>query len=173
MKHFRKPQIPGPGSGWTKELGFRSRAPAPSRSARDRSDWPPSASQLSVFQTLATARRCVRWLRKCDPGRCMIARLFAAAHVTVHTGCGETLRQWRTEQQMIDAETGVAGRPALATWRPSACRRTATVAKRPRHGVWPATLRRPRSRSICAIWRCGSRLFPQSLTQKATPWRDA
>ncbi len=38
----------------------------------------------------------------------MIARVFAAAHVTVHAGCGEALRQWRTEQQMVDAQTGVA-----------------------------------------------------------------
>jgi hypothetical protein len=38
----------------------------------------------------------------------MIARLVAAAHVTVHAGCVKTLRQWRTEQQMIDAQTGVA-----------------------------------------------------------------
>ena len=37
----------------------------------------------------------------------MIARLFAAAHITMHAGRGEALRQWRTEQQMIDAETSV------------------------------------------------------------------
>jgi hypothetical protein len=38
----------------------------------------------------------------------MIARVFAAAHLTVHAGGSEMLRQCRTEQQMIDAETGVA-----------------------------------------------------------------
>ena len=38
----------------------------------------------------------------------MIARVFAAAHLTVHAGGSETLGQGRAEQQMIDAETGVA-----------------------------------------------------------------
>jgi serine phosphatase RsbU (regulator of sigma subunit) len=38
----------------------------------------------------------------------MIARVFAAAHLTVHASDSEMLRQCRTEQQMIDAETGVA-----------------------------------------------------------------
>ena len=38
----------------------------------------------------------------------MIACVFAAAYRAVDTGRSETLRQWRTEQQMIDAQTGVA-----------------------------------------------------------------
>jgi hypothetical protein len=38
----------------------------------------------------------------------MIARVFAAAHLTVDAGASETFRQWRTEQQIIDAQTGVA-----------------------------------------------------------------
>ena len=54
----------------------------------------------------------------------MIARLVAPAHVTVHAGCGETLRQWRTEQQMIDAETGVTseGVPEILPVLARACR---------------------------------------------------
>jgi hypothetical protein len=38
----------------------------------------------------------------------MIARVLAAAHVAVHAGRNEPLRQRRTEQKMIDAEPGVA-----------------------------------------------------------------
>lgn len=38
----------------------------------------------------------------------MVARVFAAARFTVHAGRAEARRQRRTEQQMIDAETGVA-----------------------------------------------------------------
>jgi len=37
----------------------------------------------------------------------LIARVLSAAHLTVHAGCHKMLRQGRTEQQMIDAETGV------------------------------------------------------------------
>ena len=40
----------------------------------------------------------------------MITRLFAAADLTVHARCGETLRQWRADPQVIDAETGIAGK---------------------------------------------------------------
>ena len=38
----------------------------------------------------------------------MIARVFAAAHLAVDAGCGKALRQWRAEQKMIDAQTGIA-----------------------------------------------------------------
>jgi hypothetical protein len=39
----------------------------------------------------------------------MIARMLAAAHVAVHAGGNKALRQRRTEQKMIDAQTCVAG----------------------------------------------------------------
>jgi hypothetical protein len=42
----------------------------------------------------------------------MIARVFAAAHLTVDAGGSETLRQWRTERhrQDIDGDADL-GRP--------------------------------------------------------------
>src|SRR5207248_9452671 len=48
--------------------------------------------------------------RQFNPGKRMIARVFATAHLAVHAGRGETLRQGLAEQQMIDAETGVASK---------------------------------------------------------------
>jgi hypothetical protein len=36
--------------------------------------------------------------------------MLAAAHVAVHAGGNEPLRQRRTEQKMIDAEPGVAAK---------------------------------------------------------------
>ena len=38
----------------------------------------------------------------------MIACVVAAAHPTINTGGGETLRQGRAEQKMIDAQAGIA-----------------------------------------------------------------
>ena len=45
---------------------------------------------------------------------------------------------------------------------PNACRRTTTAAERPRLDVWRETLRRPRSNSICAIWRRTSSASPKA-----------
>ena len=40
----------------------------------------------------------------------MIARVLAPAHLTVDTGCERRFANGRAQQQMIDAQTGVASK---------------------------------------------------------------
>ena len=44
----------------------------------------------------------------------MAAGMVAAVHLPVDTGGDKTLRHARAEQQMVDAETGIAGRKSGA-----------------------------------------------------------
>jgi hypothetical protein len=46
----------------------------------------------------------LRNVSKLDPGWCVIAHLFAPPNLTVDAGSSKTLRQWMTDQQMIDAK---------------------------------------------------------------------
>src|SRR4051812_46074427 len=44
-----------------------------------------------------------------DPGRRMIARTREPAHVAVDAGSSQALGQWWAQQQMVDAQVGIAG----------------------------------------------------------------
>ena len=47
-----------------------------------------------------------------DPGGCVITCLLPATHLAIHAGSHKAARDRRAEQQVVDAETGVA-RPGI------------------------------------------------------------
>ena len=49
-------------------------------------------------------------LRQLDPHRSMIARLFTPSFGAIHAGADQTFSYLRTQQQMIDAQPGIAGK---------------------------------------------------------------
>ena len=54
--------------------------------------------------------RCLLWRCELDPGGRVIARVFAATHLAIDPGSDKALRQRRAQQQMVDAQTGIAGK---------------------------------------------------------------
>ena len=46
---------------------------------------------------------------KFDPDGRVVARLFTRPHIPVDTGCDQAAGKGRTQQEMIDAQSGVAG----------------------------------------------------------------